>query len=72
LVLISGLSDTDFAEKAGAYRSSLPEWRSGKTKSYLKKLPQIAAALGVKSEELLDDDKNAPELKRRRLMLIYN
>ena len=43
----------DFADAIGVSASMVSQWRMGITKSYQKRLPQIAEALGTTTEYLL-------------------
>lgn len=53
LKLKKGLTDTKFSELTGLNKAVLFDWRSGKTKSYMKHLPKIAEVLGVSVDYLL-------------------
>ncbi len=46
----------DFAEAIGVSASMVSQWRMGITKSYNRRLPQIAEALGTTTEYLLTGD----------------
>ena len=50
----NGISDADLCSKAGINKSAVTDWKKGKTKSYYRHLPQIAAVLGVSADELDD------------------
>lgn len=52
----------DFAKAIGVSASMVSQWRMGITKSYTRRLPQIAAALDTTTEYLLTG--NGPKLKR--------
>lgn len=61
IILAQGLSDIEFTDRAGICRTSVAEWKSGKTKSYRKHMPAIAQALGVDVMELIgEENKKAP------------
>lgn len=47
----------DFAEAIGVSASMVSQWRMGITKSYTRRLPQIAEALGTTTEYLLTGKK---------------
>lgn len=55
LTRFRGYTDGEFSARAGLYKTVLSEWRAGKTKSYIKHIPEIAKALDVSEEFLLDD-----------------
>lgn len=48
-----GLSDIDFCKAVGINKSSVTDWKKGKTKSYMRHIPKIAEVLGVSEEYLL-------------------
>lgn len=52
----------DFAKAIGVSASMVSQWRMGITKSYTRRLPQIAEALGTTTEYLLTG--NGPKQKR--------
>lgn len=52
----------DFAKAIGVSASMVSQWRMGITKSYTRRLPQIADALGTTTEYLLTG--NGPKQKR--------
>ena len=52
-----GLSDIDFCKAVGINKSSVTDWKKGKTKSYMRHIPKIAEVLGVSEEYLLVDVK---------------
>ncbi|MDE6880404.1 MAG: helix-turn-helix transcriptional regulator [Oscillospiraceae bacterium] len=43
----------DFGKAIGVVQSVVSAWRTGKSKSYMKRLPQVAKALGTTPEYLL-------------------
>ena len=47
----------DFAKAIGVSASMVSQWRMGITKSYTRRLPQIAEALGTTTEYLLTGKK---------------
>lgn len=49
----------DLAQKIGVAPPRISEWRNRKSQSYVKYLPQIAAALGTTTEYLLLGEKAA-------------
>ncbi len=55
-----GLSESDFAKKLGLSRSTITDWKTGKTKSYMRYIPQIADILDVSTSYLLEDVFIAP------------
>lgn len=48
-----GITDAQFQKDIGVYATALSEWKNGKTTSYLKKLPKIAAYFDVSVDYLL-------------------
>ena len=42
-------------------KNSFTEWKGGRSKSYMKYLPQIADFFGVSVDYLLDDNKKSPD-----------
>jgi len=61
LLKTKGISEKEFTELLGVNKSTVSEWKSGKIKSYNKKLPKIAKILNVSPEYLLSDSNS--ELK---------
>ncbi len=57
---VKGLSDSAFAKELGVSRSTITDWKTGKTKSYMRYIPQIAEILEVSTAYLLDDVFIAP------------
>ncbi len=57
----SGLSETEFCQKAGINRSAVTDWKKGKTKSYKKHLSKIAEVLDTDVEYLLGSEDVATE-----------
>ena len=53
---LRGMSDRRLQELIGVSEGAVNDWRRGKSKSYMKRVPQIAEALGVSEEYLLHDD----------------
>ena len=49
-------SDAAFERAAGLPAKTVSNWRRGRSATYMKMLPQLAAVLGVTSRELLADD----------------
>lgn len=64
LTLISqrGITEQRFLSEMGFNRTLLSDWKSGKSKSYMKHLSEIAAYFGVSTDYLLGNSgtKNAP------------
>lgn len=56
----SGHSQSDLADHLGLHRNNITDWKSGKSKSYTKYLPQIAEFLGV-SIDYLVGNTDTPE-----------
>ena len=57
-----GMEQKKFASLVGVSPQKVSEWKSGKAKSYTKRIPQIAEALGTTTEYLLTG--NGPKQKR--------
>lgn len=56
-----GMEQKKFASLVGVSPQKVSEWKSGKAKSYTKRIPQIAEALGTTTEYLLTG--NGPKKK---------
>ena len=54
------LSQKYITSSLGLSQQAFSEWKAGRTKSYMKYLPQIAAILGVLVDYLLRRDEKAP------------
>lgn len=54
----------DLTEFLGLHKNAFTEWKGGRSKSYIKYLPQIAEFLGVSVDYLLNDSENkkSPEI----------
>lgn len=50
----------DFAAAIGVSAKTVSTWRTGRNKSYVKYLPQIAAALGTTTEYILTGAEKSP------------
>lgn len=57
----SGLTEIEFCQKTGINRSAVTDWKKGKTKSYMRHIPEIAEVLGVTEEYLLNDKETNSE-----------
>ena len=57
-----GMEQKKFASLVGVSPQKVSEWKSGKAKSYTKRIPQIAEALNTTTEYLLTG--NGPKRKR--------
>lgn len=57
-----GMEQKKFASLVGVSPQKVSEWKSGKAKSYTKRIPQIAEALGTTTEYLLTG--NGPKQKK--------
>jgi transcriptional regulator with XRE-family HTH domain len=55
LIKKNGLTELEFTQKAGLNKTAVTEWKKGKTKSYYKHIPNIAAVLKIPANELLED-----------------
>lgn len=62
LLKATGMEQKKFASLVGVSPQKVSEWKSGKAKSYTKRIPQIAEALGTTTEYLLTG--NGPKQKR--------
>ena len=51
------LQQKDLCEALNLKKKSFTEWKSGRSTSYMKKLPEIASYLGVTTEYLLGNEK---------------
>lgn len=56
----AGLNEGEFCNRAELSSSAVSEWKRGKTRSYMRHLPRIAAALNVSVDDLLREDDKAP------------
>lgn len=72
LILIrkNGFSDQKFCTLVGLNKAALYDWRSGKTKSYLKHLPKIAAVLNTTTEFLLENTFSTDSAMPEKLQVI--
>ena len=61
-LIANGKTQKDLTDFLGLKKSTFSGWKSGKTKSYLKYIKEIAVFLGTSIDELLseEDDKNRP------------
>lgn len=65
LISNSGMSDLEFTQKLGVGKSTVSEWKKGKTHSYKKKVDEIASIFHVDRDFLLSDTpQNANFAKR--------
>lgn len=55
LLKLRGMPDSELARKIGISRSSVTDWKNGKTSSYRKHIVAIADILDVTPEYLLDE-----------------
>lgn len=62
-----GMEQKKFASLVGVSPQKVSEWKSGKAKSYTKRIPQIAEALGTTTEYLLTG--NGPKQKKSRVRI---
>lgn len=62
LLKATGMEQKKFASLVGVSPQKVSEWKSGKAKSYTKRIPQIADALGTTAEYLLTG--NGPKQKK--------
>jgi len=54
----NGLSEAEFARQLNMSRSNITDWKTGRTKSYNKRLDKIAEVLKVSVDDLLNDASN--------------
>ena len=54
------ISQKYITSSLGLSQQAFSEWKAGRTKSYMKYLPQIAVVLGVSVDYLLGRDEKAP------------
>ena len=54
------ISQKEITSSLGLSQKAFSDWEAGRTKSYMKYLPQIAAVLGVSVDCLLERDEKAP------------
>ena len=52
-----GLKQKDLASYLGISQSAIADWKKGKTKSYMRYLPQIASFLNVSIEDIIDTNE---------------
>lgn len=50
------ITQEDLCKQLGITQSNFSQWKSGKTTSYKKKLPEIAKILGVSTAYLLGEE----------------
>lgn len=64
LMYEKSIPQKQLADYLGIKNYQISEWKNGKTKSYMKYLPEIAKFLGVTMDELSDTAKEkAPEVE---------
>lgn len=54
----SGKSQTDLANYLGISKNAITDWKSGRIKSYMKYIPQIAEFFAVTPDYLLSDNSS--------------
>ena len=54
------MEQKEFARLVGVSDDTASDWRRGRSKSYTKKIPQIASVLGTSVEYLLAGEKENP------------
>ena len=57
LMEVKGLRQKDLADYLGLSMSSLTQWKTGKSRSYMKYLEQISELLGVDREYILNGNE---------------
>lgn len=64
-----GISQQGLAAAVGVTKYQVSEWKSGKTRSFMEHLPDIAKYLGVTTDYLLgNEQKNKPATERDKLI----
>lgn len=66
----SGMADMEIERQIGAPRSSVYDWRKGRSKSYRKYLPELARVLNVPIEAFYADYSTPPAAPEKDLRLI--
>ena len=59
---LRGISDSELARQIGLSRSTVTDWKNGKTSSYKKHIGKIAEVLQISPEWLLDDELGCEHL----------
>lgn len=59
LIEAKGISQKDLADYLGMNKNLISEWNSGKSKSFMQKLPQIAEYFNVSVDYLLGNEQRA-------------
>lgn len=60
-------SDAAFERAAGLPPKTVSNWRRGRSATYMKRLPELAAILGVTPHDLLADDERGEDSEESRL-----
>lgn len=68
LLKTTGMEQKKFASLVGVSPQKVSEWKSGKAKSYTRRIPQIAEVLGTTSEYLLTG--NGPKYRNQASLLV--
>ena len=55
---LRGINDSELARRIGLSRSTITDWKNGKTSSYNKHIKDIAEALNVTPEFLIDNNSD--------------
>ena len=55
-----GITQKEFAQEIGLPAQVVTDWKKRRSESYMKRLPQIAEALGTSTEYLLTGKENEP------------
>jgi len=73
LISRNQMTELEFTKKVGLNKTAVTEWKRGKTQSYRKHIPKIAATLNVSEDFLLHDiPENAKFSKRCRELRLEN
>lgn len=68
LLKTTGMEQKKFATLVGVSPQKVSEWKSGKAKSYTRRIPQIAEVLGTTSEYLLTG--NGPKYRNQSALFV--
>lgn len=66
LLKLRGMPDSELARKIGVGRSTISDWKTGKTKSYRRHIQGIAKALDVSAEYLLELEDSSTETEKEK------
>ena len=73
LISRNQMTELEFTQKVGLNKTAVTEWKRGKTQSFRKHIPKIAAVLEVSEDFLLHDvPENAKFAKRCQELRLEN